>query len=219
MRVASWSARDRADPLLDRPRGASPGRPRRAAPARRARAPSRRVAVGGARVRRLDHHDMGELGQLGAAARAPWRAGSASSAISTRLPESARMKAVSSALVLRVDRGGGRAGAQHAEVGEDPLDPGGGGDRDPLLGPHAQLDQPGGDGVHPLGGLRPAQRPPVVGALARGGRHRIAVRLGVGRGLDALQEERRHGRRPVLDQGLCVAHDILRGPRQCLATG
>jgi len=43
----------------------------------------------------------------------------------------------------------------------------------------------------------------------------MAVRLGVGRGRHALQEEARDRRRTVLDQCLCVAHDILRGPRRC----
>ena len=74
----------------------------------------------------------------------------------------------------RVDRGGGRAGAQDREVGEHPVDPGGGDQRDPLLGLDAEVQQPGGEVLHPLAGLAPGDRLPAVA-------DRPAVGLPVGR--------------------------------------
>ncbi len=158
---------------------------------------------------RVDDDHMGQLGQLGALVAG---LGELLGVLRDQHPaagvgeDERRLLGVG----LRVDGGRRRAGAQDAEVGEDPLDAGGGGERDPLLGPYAELDEARRDGVHPFGGLCPGERPPVVGPLAGRGRHGIAVGLGVRCGRHALQEEGRHGRRTVLDHGLCVAHDILR---------
>jgi hypothetical protein len=98
-----------------------------------------------------------------------------------------------------VDGGGGGAGAQDAEVGEDPLDPGAGGDRDPVLGLDAERQQAGGDLPHPLADLAPGQRLPAVA-------DRIPERLPVRRGRDAIEHHPRHRRRPLLDHGACLGH-------------
>lgn len=84
-----------------------------------------------------------------------------------------------------VDGGGGGARAHRAQIGQDPLHPGGGGDRHPLLGPHPQGQQPGRDRMDAFGGLRPGQRVPPLGTgSAAGGRHGIAVGFPAGRGFD-----------------------------------
>ncbi|AKZ55655.1 hypothetical protein SAM23877_2606 [Streptomyces ambofaciens ATCC 23877] len=160
---------------------------------------------------RVDHHDVGELGQL--AALLP-RLGELGGVLRDQDPALGVGEDVRRLLGvgLRVDRGRRGARAHDAEVGEDPLQPGGGGEGHALLGLHTEFDQSGRDGVDAFGGLGPGQRLPVVRALTRGRRHRVAVRLGVRRGRHPLQEESRHGGRTVLDQCLCVAHDILRGP-------
>ncbi len=62
----------------------------------------------------------------------------------------------------RVHRGGGPAGAEDREIGQDPLDSGGRCDRHPLLRLQAEVDQAGGEVEHPVLGLRPGQRFPVV---------------------------------------------------------
>lgn len=170
--------------------------------------------VAGLDTGRVDDHDMGEFGQLGALL---LRLGELGRVLGDQHlaggvgEDEGRLVGVG----LRIHRGRGGAGAHDAEVAEDPLDAGGGGERDALLRLYAQFDEPGSDGVHAFGGLRPGQRLPVVGALTGGRGHRVTVGLGFRRGGHAIQEKTRHGRRTVLDQGLCVAHDILRGPRQC----
>ena len=84
----------------------------------------------------------------------------------------------------RVDSGGRRAGAHDRQVGQDPLEPGGRCDTDPILGRDTQRQQAGCQGVHPLGRLLPGDRGP-------------AAVLGVSEGflvcrcLDALQEQHR----------------------------
>ncbi|CAM5679988.1 hypothetical protein SVIOM74S_01093 [Streptomyces violarus] len=164
---------DRADPLLDQlgvllqPGGTA-----------RLQFVEAEHPVAGLDAGRVDDHDMGEVGQLGAlllrlgelvgvlrdqhpAARSPtgctptrrrWSAGRPSScaAPAHMMPRSARIHSIRVA-EARATR---------------------------CSGLHAQLDQPGRDGVDPLGGLAPAQRLPVVRALTGGRRHRVAVRLG-----------------------------------------
>jgi hypothetical protein len=187
MRVASWSARLQLGERQD--------------------------PVLGLHALRVDDHDVRELGELGALL-----AGLGELGRVLRDEDPARGVGEDERRLLgvglRIHGRGGRARAEDAEVGQDPLDAGRGGERDALLRLYAEFDQPGGDGVDPLGGLRPGQRLPGVRPVTRG-RYRVAVCLGVGCGRHALQEECGDGRRTVLDQGLCVAHDILRGPRQC----
>jgi hypothetical protein len=69
----------------------------------------------------------------------------------------------------RVDRRRRAAGAVDRKVGEHPLDPGGREDHDPLLGPQAQREQAGRERAHPLAGLPPAQRAPLLAAAGGGG--------------------------------------------------
>lgn len=200
---------DRGDPLLDQPGVLlQPGRP---AALQLGEADHPVVRLDAVRV---DDHDMAEVGQLGALRH---RFGDLFGVLRDQHPAVGVRQDVGGLLEVRlgVDRRGGGARAHDAEVGEDPFHPGGGGERHPLLRVHAQLDQTGRDGVDPLGGLGPGERLPVVGALADGGRDGVAIRLGVRCGGDTLQEEGRHARRPVLDQSLCVAQDILRGPLRC----
>ncbi len=167
--------------------------------------------LGGVGAGRVDHHDVGEVGQLGPLLPGLGQLGGVLGDQHPALGVGEDVRRLVR-VGLRVDGGRRGAGAHDAEVGQDPLDPGGGGQGHALLGLHAQFDQAGRDGVDAPGGLRPGQRLPVVRALTRGRRHRVAVGLGVRRGRHPLQEESRHGGRTVLDQGLCVAHDILRGP-------
>lgn len=167
--------------------------------------PALRVALGRYGVGGLQDHHVGELGQVGAALA---RLGQLSAVLGDqhaagRVGEDERRLL---GVGARVDRGHGTAGAHDAQVGEDPLDAGVGGERDPLLGLQTEVQQARGDTEDPLGRLAPAQRLPVVGASAAGRRHREPVGLGVRRGGDTLKEECRHGGRAVLDQGLCVAH-------------
>jgi hypothetical protein len=63
----------------------------------------------------------------------------------------------------RVDRRGGRAGAHHPEVGEDPFEPGVGEDRHPVLRADAEVDQAGRDRGGPLADLPPGQPDRVAG--------------------------------------------------------
>lgn len=178
--------------------------------------PALRVALGGQRVGGVDHDDMGEVRQLGPALPRLGQLGGVlrDQYAAVRVGEDERGLL---GVGRGIDRGGGGARAHHPEVDEDPLDAGGGGERDTLLGPYAQLDQAGGHGVHTLGGLAPAQGAPLVGtapaaltARAGGPAYGVAVGLRVRRGRHPLGEEGRHGGRPVVDQVLCVAHDILR---------
>ena len=61
-----------------------------------------------------------------------------------------------------VDGGGRRARAQDRQVSQDPLQPGGRGDADPVLGLDTQRQQPGRQRLHPFGGLIPGDRGPVA---------------------------------------------------------
>lgn len=129
--------------------------------------PALRIALGGLRARLVDDDDMGQLGQLRAL-----RAGlgELSGVLRDQHPAAGVGQDVGGLLGVGagVDRGGGGAGAEHPEVGEDPLDAGVGGQRHPLLGAYAERDEPGGHGVDPLRGLGPADRLPVVRPLALG---------------------------------------------------
>ena len=97
----------------------------------------------------------------------------------------------------RVDRRGRRARAEHGEVGQRPVDPGGGDQRDPLLGPDAEVEQAGREGLDPLTGLPPGGRLPAVADRPTVG---LPVR---GRG-DAVEEHPPHRGRTV-GQGVSTA--------------
>ena len=92
----------------------------------------------------------------------------------------------------RVDRGGGGAGAEDREVGEDPVDPRRGQDRDPLLRLDAEGEQPGRERGHPLAGLAPGHALPRVA-------HRPAVGLAAGRRRHPVEEHPADRRRPAVD--------------------
>ena len=89
----------------------------------------------------------------GRSAPASLAAWAAFSAKSTFEPESREDERGVLGLGRRVDRGGGRAGAHDAEVGEDPLEPGVGEDRDPVLRADAEVVQAGGDRLGAAGDL------------------------------------------------------------------
>ncbi len=123
----------------------------------------------------------------------------------------------------RIDGGGGRAGAHVAEVGDDPLDPGGGGQRDPVLRADAQRHQARCHGADPDGRLRPGQRAPLLGARCAVRRvlvHRDGetVGLATGRRRHPGEEEVCHGGGTPgdvdtagVDQGLRGTQRDLRG--------
>ena len=92
----------------------------------------------------------------------------------------------------RVDGGRGRPGAEHREVGQHPLDPGGGDQRHPLLRLHAEVQQAGGEVLHPLAGLAPGDRLPA-------GTDRAAVGLPRRRRGDPVEEHPPDRRRAVGD--------------------
>ena len=109
---------------------------------------------------RVDHDDMGQLGQVTALVpglgelRRVLRDQHLALGVGE---DEGRLLGVR----LRVHGRRRRARAHDAEVGEDPLDAGRGGERDALLRLHAQLDQTGRDRVDPVGRLRPAQGLPA----------------------------------------------------------
>ena len=85
----------------------------------------------------------------------------------------------------RVDRRRRCAGAHDREVGIQPLDAGRGSDRDPLLRPDAQCEQPRGHGSDRLRGLPPRHGLPPAG-------HGMPECLARGSGRDAVEEQSTH---------------------------
>lgn len=205
---------DGRDPLLDRVRVLLQIRGAARLQLGEGEHPALGVALDRLGARRVEDHDVLEVRQLGAALARLRQLGRVLREEHPALGVAQDVRRLLG-VGLRVNGGGRAARAHHTEVREDPLDAGGGGERHALLGGDAQIGEPGRDRVDPVGGLPPAQRLPLLKALAVGGRDRMAIGLQVRGGLHPLDEEGRHGRWPVLDQGLCVAHDVLRaGLRQ-----
>ena len=97
----------------------------------------------------------------------------------------------------RIDGGGGSAGRHDRQVGQDPLDPGAGGDRHPVLALDAERQQSGSDLEGLVLGLRPGQGDPALPLeIAEG-----FLRCG---GFDLREQHRTHRRRPR--QQCCLGH-------------
>jgi hypothetical protein len=98
-----------------------------------------------------------------------------------------------------VHGGGGGTGAEDAEVGQDPVEPGARRDPDPVLRLDAERQQPGGDGPHPLAHLAPVERLPAVA-------DRVAERLPVRRGGDPVEHHPGHRRGSLAGDGDLIDH-------------
>ncbi len=131
---------DRGDPLLHRVGVLLQVRLAAALQFVEADDPALRVALGGCGVGRVDHHDVVEVRQVGAALAGLGELGGVLGDEDAALgvgEDERRLLGVR----LRVDGGRGGARAHDGEVAEDPLHAGAGGEGHALLGPDAEVHE------------------------------------------------------------------------------